>query len=412
MKSLVICVVVVLLGLYGPHRQGNADFNALWGLGALLTLALVAHRGMLRLGLPPMAGWFAAGLLAGRSGLQLVQPTDSLLYPALIYTALWLGFKTGLRYTWPATDRWWILPSAAAASTAATLAAVTLLLALIVDLPWSMALCLGAWACLWCPFTVTAATFRPAEGRFNLLGAAWGIVALSGVFAALVWHGFFASQALYFSGTLWLSLGLGAAWGGLARLSRLMRSPETTATVLCGGFALAGLVLQHIPLFALPAGLAAGLVLNSHRDLPKYLHALFEPGPPLAGMFFFALIGATIDLRILWPMPLPVWYVVMAHLAVLTLIRGLGPALQRLQRPQWLTETQLSSYSGWLVLPKAALLFELVYHPQLSMVGLFPGAWALLVKQIAVAEIMLYGVLAVIAAAFVLRRHPITADSD
>lgn len=403
MKSLVICVAVLFLGLYGPQQQGNSAFDALWGLGVLLTLALVGHRGARQLGLPPMVGSLAAGLVAGRSGLQAIQPTDALLYPAFLCVALWLGFKTGLQARWRPTAVWWPVPAAAALSTGAVLILVTPAAHLGIGLPWPLALFLGAWAALWCPFTALEANPRPSESLFGLLGAASGILFLSLVLAGLTWQGFFSGQALVFVGSLWLSLGLGAAWGGLVWLSRLLRSPETAATVLCGGFAISGLILQQTPLFALPAGLAAGLVLSRHPNLPKYLHALFEPGPPMASILFFALVGASVDLAILWPMPQPVWYAVLVHLLILALLRGAGPALWPLR---WREATSLETYSGWLVLPKAALLFELVYHPKISLVGLLPGEWALLFKQVVVAEIVLYGLIAVGTAAFVQWRHP------
>lgn len=390
MRHLVIFGAVLLLTYIGPHPQEDSAYAVLWGVGLLLLLGLGADQASHWLRLPSVIGWLVAGLIVGRSGIQAFVPTDDVAHLVYVYAALWVGFNAGLKLEWQSGARWWTLPGLMAASTLATALLCAGGLFWMLGMPAWMALFMGCWAALWGPFTAAAVVFRREEALLNLLGAGFSLGLLAAVLLGAYGQGHFTGQAPSFVAWLGGSLALGAAWGGLLWGGRALRSPEAVAVALCGGFALAGLVLQHWSFFPLIAGWGTGAVLSFHGPLKKYLHALFEPGLPLASLVFFGLVGATIDLRILWPLGEGlVWQIVLLHVVAVTAVRGIGPLVWR---PRLTAAAPLGVHSGWILMPKAALLFELVYHRDASLIGLFSGEWALLVKQVAVAEILLYGV--------------------
>ena len=104
-------------------------------------------------------------------------------------------------------------------------------------------------------------------------------------------------------------------------------------------------------------------------------------------LFFFALAGATLDLRLLWPLQKGFYEITAWTVLILMVVRTVGPAVWN---PLLLPASNRQRHIGWLLLPRGALLFELLYHPAGGMGELVGASWAPLLHQVALADMLIY----------------------
>ena len=185
MKNIVIAAFALLLAYYGPQQDQPNRFDAAWMLGALALMAAVGGQLAQAARLPALVGWVGAGLLLGVSGLQIVRPDVFSPYNILLLTTgLCIGFQVGLNVVWPAQLDW-RGPVLLAVATVLILLLVTVSVALLVELPWGVALLIGALASLWGPFTAVPEFDRRGALLLSILGGCFALVLLSGVLVFL-----------------------------------------------------------------------------------------------------------------------------------------------------------------------------------------------------------------------------------
>ncbi|MFH1569503.1 MAG: cation:proton antiporter [Gemmatimonadota bacterium] len=389
MKSVAVCSILVVLAALAPTAGAAAPHDAAWALGLLMVLAFLGQQLAEYLRLPPICGWLAAGLTLGAGGLGAVRPAEvPALHLAHLFTALWLGFEVGLGTTWSAARRSWVLPLTVGLSTVAAVALVTAGATFLLHLPWELALFLGALAALWGPFAASTLSHSDEAVLVGAFGSAFGLAGLAGVLLLLREQGFLAPAAARVSRDLWLSVAGGAAAAEVLWRARVLarRTPAVVGLVTC--FCLTAAVLTRLPLFALPFGFAAGLVLAGHEERSRLLRHLLDPARRLAAMVFFALVGASLDPDPLFRAPAPGLYeILLLQAVVLVLLRGVGATV-------WYPQRQGSGFSragSWLLLPGGALAFELVLRPDGGLLSLVPAAYGQLVAQLVTAQVLIYG---------------------
>ena len=386
MKNLVIGGLVLLLGLLGPQQGLESRFEPVWSLGLLMVLAFLCQQIAGHLRLPALAGWIAAGLILGPSGLGVVQPAHFASL-GLVHAgaAMWVGALVGTGLFWPRGCGIGRLSAWAGLGTLATFLLTTAAIVAVAQHPWWLAVLFGALASLWGPFTIWN-RWQNKNSLF-LLGAAgngFSLVILSAVLILLHQQGRLPDPALHLIGRLGLSLLAGALGAEILWRLGLFKAPAATLFAgVFGSSVLAAVLLVHLQLYALPFGLAAGLVLVGHKSQTRRVQHILQPMRPMALAIFFGLMGATIDLRILWP-PLSGFYHILAiQVLVLILLRGLSSVF-------WLPFPAARRHLGWLLLPKGALLFELIYHPGSGLAGLLNPDSGRLLQQVALGDILVY----------------------
>lgn len=388
MRNLVVSSIVLLLVVFGPQQGQHSRFDALWALGSLAIGAYVLQQVARGLHLPAVIGWLTAGLVMGVGGLELVRPGDMAVVELMrVLAAVWVGFQVGLHFSWP-RDFSWKGPLLIGLVTVATLVLATVGIALVTEPPWWLALLLGTVVSLWGPFSVVPTPARRGALLLGTLGAGFSLFLLSVVLAMLQARGLLPEATALLVGRLWMSLVAGALATELLRRFGLFAARASTlaAGLLVASF-VAALLIQQLQLYALPCGFGAGLVLVQQRVPARRMRVLLRSLSPVAFMIFFALVGATVDLRVFWPPADGLGEILVVELLVLVLIRGLGPMLYYpLLVPDPLARLRL----GWMLLPRGALLFELIYHAQPGLLGLLGPHAARLLHQVALADMLIH----------------------
>ncbi len=381
MKNFAICSLALLLAALGPQRSQHGLVDTAWALGALMLVAFLAQRAAASLRLPALSGWVAAGLLLGPALLKLVPP-DPTLHLIHSFAAIWVGFCAGLDL--PRPEMSWRPTAVIALSTLGVFLAVAAALALLVGIPWDLALLIGALSSLWGPFTTPGVLPDSQMVSWGLVGNGCSLLLLCGVLVLLYGQGLLPATVLSFSGALWVSLLAGALVAGLLCWARVCTTPKATMVGLSGAFLLCALAIDHFQLYALLFGFAAGWAVTRHPDQRQRMEARAKAVQPLFAMLFFALAGAALDPRLLWP-PLPTLAQI-ALVQILVLVAVRGWALSRLNH----SPPGISRPRTWLLLPKVALLFEVVYHPGGGLAQLLAPEAAQLLRQTALAELLLH----------------------
>lgn len=394
MKNFAICSLALLLAALGPQRAQHGLFDTAWALGALMLVAFLAQRAAASLRLPALTGWVAAGLLLGPSLLKLVPP-DPTLHLVHSFAAIWVGFCAGLDFPRPTMG--WRAATAIALSTLGVFLAVATALTLLVEVSWELALIIGALASLWGAFTIPAVLADAQAVSWSLVGNGCGLLLLSGVLVLLQAQGLLPAAVWSFVGALWTSLLAGALVGALLCWMRVCTTPKATLVGLGGAFLLCALAIDQFQLYALLFGFAAGWGVTRHPDQRQQVEPKARMVQPLFAMLFFALAGAVLDPRSLWPPMATLAQIALIQVLALILLRGwalgrLAPAAPGAPRPR-----------TWLLLPKAALLFELVYHPGGGLAALLAAEPARLLRQTALAELLVHA-FALAVLAFLLYR--------
>ena len=392
MRILALCSVLLGLALLAPTAQNTT--TAAWALGTLMLLAFAFEHVTKFVGLPALVGWLAAGIALGVSGLEAVRPTASpTLHLVFLISAIWLGLQVGLRRTPDRRPMNWRLPGVISLSTLLTCAAAAIAILLVLELPGPMALLFGVVICLWGPFALSTLSDSDDAIVASLLGSAVSLVLLSLVCLVFAFVGTLPPLAIAFTASLWLSLAGGVVTAEvLWRLNILQR--RTSAVIgLLSCFAVAAILIDRFGLYALPFGLAAGVVLSLHDGEGRQLRHLVAPGRQVSAMVFFALAAASVDVntgRPWWPPPEGLAEVLTIGLVLLVALRVVGPTVWfPLPREQG----GLEGRETWLLLPKGAILFELTFGHDRSLLQLATGASANLLHQFILADLVIYGVL-------------------
>ena len=383
-----VCCLLLFMALVTPEPR--PDIDAAWSLGLLLAFAFVAQQVARSISLPDVAGWMAAGLILGEGGMRAVLPTASGSVE-LVYTlaALWLGCLAGLGLDLRWERRRPPLPLVIFLSTLGTAAVFGGGAILVAGLSAESALALGALSALWGPVVASTLVRRNEPVLAAALGSAFALLLLSAVLL-------FAAQRDSVDGgagsvllRLWSSAAVGPLLALLLWRLRLLGTRTASAVALSAGFLLLGILVRDAHLFALIAGLGAGVVLAA-MDRSGRLRQMLEPGGAPAGLVFFAIAGASLDPARLAVSPLPGLY-------ELLLLQLFAVAAARLPAPSaWhplpLAARTFSRRHGLLLLPAGALLYEIACRPG-GVASLFAPPFSELVRQFAMAGLLLYAVL-------------------
>ncbi len=413
MKYLVVCGIVLILSILGPQQNLDSSFDSLWALGALAILSFVCHQTAAYFRLPLLVGWIAAGLVLGTSGLQIVRPAEQATVDFLLsLAAVWVGFQVGIRLAWPRGLNWSII-AVVGLATITTFVLATAGFVVIAKLPFWLALFLGSIASLWGPIAVSAVSSNKSTLLLTLIGSGFSLVILSVVLIALYLQGSLPVEAPHAAGKIWLGFLAGAI--GMEILRRLGLFFDKTSTLLAGlccSLVLAALMVDALQLYALPFGLGAGLTLSYFEPSLMRARNALEPMGALALMLFFPLLGATIDLAMLWPLSSGIFMLLLVQVLAPVLVRGVGLLLWQ---PGSLRPLNINKHSGWLILPKGALLFELIYRPRdKGLLEVLPESWTRLFYQVALVDLLIHIFVFSTLALMIQRliRHPAQAPSS
>ncbi len=382
-----VCCLLLFMALVTPEPR--PDIDAAWSLGLLLAFAFVAQQVARSICLPDVVGWMAAGLILGEGGMRAVLPAASgSVELAYTLAALWLGCLAGLGLDLRWERRRPPLPLAIFLSTLGTAAVFGGGAILLAGLSTESALALGALAALWGPIVASTLMRRNEPVLAAALGSAFALVLLS---AALL----FAAQRDSFDGApgsvllrLWSSAAAGSLLAVMLWRLRLPGTRTASVVALGAGFLLLGILVRDTHLFALIAGLGAGVVLASLDRTG--LRQMLEPGRAPAGLVFFAIAGASLDPLRLATSPVPGLY-------ELLLLQLFAVVAARLPAPlAWhplpMAGAGFSRRHGLLLLPAGALLYEIACRPE-GVASLFAHPLSELVRQFAIANLLLYAVL-------------------
>ena len=383
-----VCCLLLFMALVTPEPR--PDIDAAWSLGLLLAFAFVAQQVARSISLPDIVGWIAAGLILGEGGMRAVLPAASgSVELVCTLAALWLGCLAGLGLDLRWKRRRPPLPLAIFLSTLVTAAVFGGGAILLVGLSAESALALGALAALWGPIVASTLIRKNEPVLAAALGSAFALILLSGVLL-------FAAQRDSFDGApgsvllrLWSSAAVGPLLTLMLWRLRLLATPTASVVALSAGFMLLGILVRDTHLFPLIAGLGAGVVLAA-LDRSGRLRQMLEPGRAPAGLVFFAVAGASLDPVRLATSPVPGLY-------ELLLLQVFAVAAARLPVPSaWhslpLSARTFSRRHGLLLLPAGALLYEIAFRPE-GVASLFAPALSELVRQFAMAGLLLYAVL-------------------
>ena len=414
MRILALCSALIGLALLAP--TANDPAAAAWALGSLMLLAFAFEHITTLAGLPALLGWLAAGIVLGVNGLDTVRPAASnTLHLVFLISALWLGFQVGLRSAPVHRHSSWRLPAIVGMSTLLTCAGAAAAILLALELPLPMALLFGVVICLWDPLALSSLTANDDAVVVSLIGSAASLVVLSLVFLALAFAGTLPQLATRIVAGLWISLAAGAgAIEVLWQLKVLQRRAAAVIGLLCC-FAVVAIVIDRFGLYALPFGLGAGVALSLRDGDGHRLRHLFQPGRQVAVMVFFAMAAASVDIFAAgawWPPPEGLVQILSIGLALLIAMRVLGPATWF---PVPREQGGLERRETWLLLPKGAILFELTFGSDHSLLELATGATESLLRQVILADLVMYAALLSIGAALLhklLERRQLDTSED
>ncbi len=390
MKILAVCCILIGLAALAPMTDSAAA--TAWALGLVVALAFAGQQVVTYFGLPPVLGWLAAGVILGSGVLNAVRPAESqTLHLIQLFAAFWLGLQVGLGGSWPRPVRSWRLPTIVTFSTLLALLLTAGAVILVLRLPATEALLIGVVVCLWGPFLLSSMGRSDEAVLISLMGSGVSLLLLTATFLALSLGGALPSLGTHIAARLWISVAAGAAAAELLWQLKLL-SRRTCAVVALTGCAVgAALFVEACDLYALPCGLAAGIVLALRDGEASRLRHQFEPGRQLSAMLFFAFAAAAVDTdRFSWPPAEGVLQITALALAALVLLRVIGPSAWY---PLPAMEGGLSRRDSWLLLPKGALLFEVTFRPRGSLLDLASPGGARLLEQVILADLLLYGVL-------------------
>ena len=382
-----VCCLLLFMALVTPEPR--PDIDAAWSLGLLLAFAFVAQQVARSISLPDVVGWMAAGLILGEGGMRAVLPAASGSVE-LVYTlaALWLGCLAGLGLDLRWERRRPPLPLVIFLSTLATAAVFGGGAILLAGLSTESALALGALAALWGPIVASTLMRRNEPLLAAAFGSAFALILLSAVLL-------FAAQRDSFDGVpgsvllrLWSSAAAGSLLALMLWRLRLLGTRTASVVALGTGFLLLGILVRDTHLFALIAGLGAGVVLASLDRTG--LRQMLEPGRAPAGLVFFAIAGASLDPVRLATSPVPGLYeLLLLQLFAVVAVRLPAPLAWH---PLPMAGAGFSRRHGLLLLPAGALLYEIACRPE-GVAALFAHPLSELVRQFAIANLLLYAVL-------------------
>ena len=387
MKNLVVCIVILALGVFGP--QQDTQYEPAWSLGLLLLLAFVGQQAARALRLPDVVGWVGAGLLAGPSLLEATAPARFLSL-RLIYAAaaLWVGVYVGSRVDLAGRRLTLRLPVTSGLVSLAVFATTGLTMATATDLPGWHAAFYAALFSLWGPFAISSVDRESGDTLFlGTLGTGFSLLLLTAVLLFLEVQNHASPASAGLAARIWLSLAAGAAGGEILWRLRLFAAPRPTFLAALGIVLLLGAMLvTGSGLMALLSGLAAGLVVSAHAGQREALEQTFDTLRPMVFPLFFALIGAWLDTRGLVTAPPLLWQLLLISTVIILLFRGFAPSLW----PTLAIAPTRTPRVGWLLLPKGALLFDLTFTSDAGLAHLLTGASGELLRQVAMADILLF----------------------
>ncbi len=376
------------MAMVTPEPRPGID--SAWSVGLLLALAFVAQQMVRSISVPDVVGWMAAGLILGQGGMRAVLPAASGSL-GLVYAvaALWLGCLVGLGLDLRWERRRPPLPLAIFLSTAGTAAVFGGGAILLAGLSVESALAIGALATFWGPIVVSTLTRKNEPVLAAALGAGFSLILLSAVLLFAAQQDSFASGAGQVLLRLWSSAAVGPALALVLWRLRLLGTRTASVVALSSGFLLLALLVRDAHLFALIAGLGAGVALAA-LDGSGRLRQMLEPGGSPAGLVFFSLAGASLDPFQLVTSRAPGLYeLLLLQLLAVVAARLLAPSAWH---PLPLAPHAFSRRHGLLLLPAGALLYEVAFQPD-GVASLFAPPLSELVRQIAIADLLLYVVL-------------------
>ena len=400
MRTLAVCVILLALASFSasdPQISNDSRIDVLWVTGTVLLLALTMQRVCERLSLPTLWGWVGAGLIVGATGLSVGNPSPDMQELVLRFVGLWAGLLVGIGFGWPSSSTHGHFLGIVTASTVVGALVVTLGCFLIADQVWTTALLVGALSALWGPVLVSSVWRDDESAGAALVGTLVAAVLLTWVIGWLHESKLLAGDGLAFATRVWISPAVGIAIGWLLQILSVLKRRSVALVALLLMSSLGAVAIDHYDLLGIGVGLGAGLALSFRPQSGRALDRLFGASRPLASFLFVALAISRVDLKGLLSAPSAgLFEIVLLQVIVLFSIRGLGPIL-------WQPRiSRVTSLNSWLLLPKGILAIELVLVGG-GLTDLLQPSNALLLQQIVVVDLLIYGLVATTLSAWMMR---------
>lgn len=387
MKNLAVAAIILSIVYVCPLDEQPGPAHDLWALGLLVLAAYMMQRLGSALAVPQVVAWVVGGILVGHAGLRLLPVQgDSALPVVEAMAAVAVGLHVALYLSLPSGFGWrgccMVL-----VVTVTTVGVTTLGLTAVAELPWWLALLLGSLAGTWGPFSTMPRTGRRGVILLSSIGAGFGVLLLTGTVGLLYARGLLSGDVPGWLLRLWTSLVAGIVGGeALQRSGLLSGRTSFLAAVLGGLLLLSALVLHYLGLFALAYGFGAGLALVSKQESAKRVRLLLRSASPLPLLLLVAVIGASLNLRALWPGRPDVMRIVLVQVLVVAIARVAGPALFP---PFAVPHSDMGRYMRWSLLPHGVLLYDLVLHPRHGLLQLLRTGADSLLEQVVMVDVLL-----------------------
>ena len=298
MRQIVVVAVVLLLGAVGPQTGVEASEESLWFIGILVLVAFLFGQLLDGFNFPSIVGWFLAGIIVGETGLQLVEPDNSVVLNLIRDAALaWLVFHVSLNF-YPVS---WLNKKNSVAiffSTIIIFSLVSLTIWYVVGISWQGALLIATISAFWGPFSGFPTARRLFVIQIGGVGTLFSMLIFTLTIFYLSSIEWLVYEAELYIARIIISVFLGFSGGYL--VCRFKLWPQRLKGLLSGmiGFCLlTAAVFQMLDLFVLPFVASASFLISRDRRWKRRFNSIFHRVGIFPHVLYFGLIGSFINLR-------------------------------------------------------------------------------------------------------------------
>ena len=378
MRNLIALLITLLLGYIGK-MSGMSSAEPIWALGMLLILTPLGAELAERIGLPPLIGCTAVGLVLGPQGTRLIVPEALAEMEIVRILALgWIAIQMGVSVhesAGPSLRRLFGLASFVTLASCALTSGVLF----ATGVPLLPAMTLGILAASFGPFILFTqedwGDLIPGVMLGGVLSifALWTAIAFGVEAMAPMRRGTFLLPILEFLGALGLACCLSLV---LEHFLPRLTSPTSQVLWMLGVILLLGMICHALALNPILPAIAGGaLVARRSRAVRATIATMHGLSRPLHHLLF-GMTGVYLSVAADFSSAGTFWPVLLAYITCLIVgkisITAIGTRIFRIRKPY------RDSFE-FALLPQGILTFEILRTSQEHFVGMrsFQSSWSL-----------------------------------